>query len=235
MQSLKLTFVRVKHLRVAYETGLLYSSQTWGVQSDWCQKGTISMEEEFSIIPSIPKLTDDPLASVMASQGWPAPNYRSIEPHELPADVASFFSHETSMKSHLERRYAAPVTARILAVQRVGMVYRRMVLLHVPGSASPVLLAAIGIQLNAFDDSVRRAVKKGQIPFGKVLETMAVTHRYRPLACYSFPATGRIARLLEMNELQPLFARQKAIEGSQGQVLAIATEVPARRRTGSRP
>jgi len=186
---------------------------------------------------SIPqtKFHDEPLVELFTKQGWPVPEFTPVVQDELPGDVAPFFDHDLSMTSRLEFVFGKPIKIAIVAVHHTATVYRRLVLLHAIDDPKPLLLGAIDVHLDRFENPVRLAIEQAARPFGKILKDMTVTHGYHPYAFFSFRPGAEIASLLATDSGSLLYGRRKMVVGEGDRMLALVTEIPARYRLGPRP
>jgi chorismate-pyruvate lyase len=178
---------------------------------------------------------DEPLVELFTKQGWPVPEFSTIEPAGLPGDVAPFFDHDLSMTSRLQTLFGEAIKIRIVAVHHTETVYRRLVLLHTIDDPTPLLLGAIDIHLDRFESPVRLAIEQAAQPFGKILKDMTVVHGYEPYAYFTFRPGAEIATLLATDAGSLLYGRRKVVFGENDRMLALVTEIPARHRLGPRP
>ncbi len=178
---------------------------------------------------------DEPLIELFTKQGWPVPGFTSVEPGELPGDVGPFFDHDLSMTSRLETLFGQPIKIQVEAVHHTETVYRRLVLLHTVENPTPLLLGAIDIHLDRFENPVRLAIEQASQPFGKILKDMTVVHGYQPYSFFSFRPGAEIASLLATDASSLLYGRRKVVIGEHDRMLALVTEIPARHRLGPRP
>ncbi|MCC6698247.1 MAG: hypothetical protein IT365_21670 [Candidatus Hydrogenedentes bacterium] len=192
-------------------------------------KGTLQVS-----VPQ-PRFHQEPLVELFSRQGWTVPEFTSVEQCDLPGDVAPFFDHDLSMTSRLESLFGPPVRIKVLAVHHTHSIYRRLVLLEKPNVEAPLLLGAIDIHLDRFENPVRHAIEQAQQPFGRILKEMTVQHGYHPNAFFSFHPSAEITSLLATDARSLLYGRRKVVLGEGDRVLAVVTEIPARYRLGPRP
>lgn len=195
-----------------------------GLRKDWLQ---VSVPLE--------KYHGEPLAELFTKQGWPVPEFASVEPADIPGDVEPFFDHDHSMTSRLQALFGKPINIQVVAVHHTETMYRRLVLLHAIDDPTPLLLGAIDVQLDRFESPVRLAIEQAAQPFGKILKDMTVIHGYQPYAFFSFRPGNEIASLLATDSGSLLYGRRKVVLGEHDRMLALVTEIPARFRLGPRP
>lgn len=181
------------------------------------------------------KFHDEPLVELFTKQGWPVPEFTAVEPGDLPGDVGPFFDHDLSMTSRLQTLFGQPIRIKVEAVHHTETVYRRLVLLHAADDPTPLLLGAIDIQLDRFENPVRLAIEEAAQPFGKILKDMTVVHGYQPYAYFSFHPGKEITSVLATDPGSLLYGRRKVVFGENERKLALVTEIPARHRLGPRP
>jgi chorismate-pyruvate lyase len=181
------------------------------------------------------RFQDEPLVELFAKQGWPVPEFTQVAQEELPGDVAPLFVHDLSMTSRLEAVFGKPIKIAVVAVHHTETVYRRLVLLHTVDDPTPLLLGAIDIQLDRFENPVRLAIEQAAQPFGKILKDMTVVHGYQPNTFFSFRPGAEITSLLATDSGSLLYGRRKVVLGEHDRMLALVTEIPARYRLGPRP
>jgi chorismate-pyruvate lyase len=157
--------------------------------------------------------------------GSERPQVEFVPGADLPDEPRWLLVHESDMTPRLRQHHGQEIDLDVHARGRIGQYYVRASVLKRHDDQRAVEFGAIGIHLDALDADARQLVLEGKVPFGAILERMAVPHSSHPRGYFRIKIDHRLAELLDANEGATLFGRCNELRHANGRTLADVVEV----------
>jgi chorismate-pyruvate lyase len=157
--------------------------------------------------------------------GSARPQTEFVEPGELSEEARYLLVHESDMTPRLRDYHESPITLDVHGRGRVADYYVRAVVLKRERDARAVEFGAIGIHLQNLPEEAQRLVLEERVPFGALLEQLALPHSSHPRGYFRIIVDQRLAQLLDVQAGQTLFGRCNELRHANGSVLADVVEV----------
>jgi len=103
-----------------------------------------------------------------------------VDPQAIPDPYRELLVHRDHMTTRLSRYHGASVTLKVLQHDRDGDVYRRKIVLILPGKDKIVEFGLVRIDLSYTPEAVRDAIVKRETPLGDILIQHQVLRRIDP-------------------------------------------------------
>lgn len=158
--------------------------------------------------------------------GSARPQVTFIHPEDMPDEERWLLVHSSDMTPRLRQFHAADILLDVNAKGRIGDYYVRASVLTRAGDGKAVEFGAIGIHLNVLEnEEARKLVLEGKMPFGGILESLAVPHSSHPRGYFRIVIDSRLAELLNAVEGETLYGRCNELRHGSGKTLADVVEV----------
>ena len=157
--------------------------------------------------------------------GSERPQVDFVSPEELPDDARWLLVHASDMTPRLRDYHRSEIDLDVHGKGQIGPYYVRASVLRRRQDGRAVEFGAIGIHLDQLDEVASRLVKEGKVPFGAILEKLAVPHSSHPRGYFKIRIDRRLAELLEAKEGEELFGRCNELRAASGGTLADVVEV----------
>ena len=153
------------------------------------------------------------------------PQVDFIAPEEMPAEPRSLLVHASDMTPRLRDYHCSEIDLDVHGKGRIGDYYVRASVLKRHTDRAAVEFGAIGIHLNVLEPEARAIVTEGKVPFGAILERLAVPHSSHPRGYFRIAIDRRLAELLDATEGETLYGRCNELRHANGATLADVVEV----------
>jgi hypothetical protein len=153
------------------------------------------------------------------------PQVDFIAPEEMPAEPRSLLVHASDMTPRLRDHHRSEIDLDVHGKGRIGDYYVRASVLKRRSDRVAVEFGAIGIHLNVLEPEARAIVIEGKVPFGAILERLAVPHSSHPRGYFRIAIDRRLAELLDATEGETLYGRCNELRHASGATLADVVEV----------
>lgn len=166
--------------------------------------------------------------------GSARPQVTFIDPAEMPEEERWQLVHASDMTPRLREFHGCEIGLDVHARGRIGDYYVRASVLKRQSDRKAVEFGAIGIHLNILEEDARHLVLEGRMPFGGILESLAVPHSSHPRGYFRIIIDSRLAELLDAVEGETLYGRCNELRHACGKTLADVVEVLPRPPAGVR-
>ena len=167
--------------------------------------------------------------------GSARPQVTFIAPEDMPDEERWLLVHASDMTPRLREFHGSEILLDVHAKGRIGDYYVRASVLKRQSDVKAVEFGAIGIHLNVLGEEAQALVLEGKMPFGGILETLAVPHSSHPRGYFRIIIDSRLAELLNAVEGETLYGRCNELRHGSGKTLADVVEVLPRSAATSRP
>jgi len=167
--------------------------------------------------------------------GSARPQVTFIDPADMPDEERWLLVHASDMTPRLREFHGSEILLDVHAKGRIGDYYVRASVLKRQSDVKAVEFGAIGIHLNVLSEEAQALVLGGKMPFGGILETLAVPHSSHPRGYFRIIIDSRLAELLNAVEGETLYGRCNELRHGSGKTLADVVEVLPRSAATSRP
>ena len=165
-----------------------------------------------------------PLDLVYRRAGIDAPVFDAVPPDDIPLPYRALLAHDSDMTLTLERHFGGRVALRPLSTFTRGGSYFRRVLLVQEYAGQPVEMGAIRMELDAFDESLRRRILENRIPLGSILRDGRFEYASRVRAFLQLTPNPEMMGVFWMREPRTLYGRRTEIV-RQGRKIGDIVEV----------
>lgn len=152
-----------------------------------------------------------PLDLAYARAGLTPPSARVIRVTAVPQPYRSLLDHQDDMTQTLERHHGGRVHVRTLLVDEDGPWYLRRVLLSRAASGIPVELGAIRLDLDRFPVRLRRAIRKADVPLGRLLREEGLDFQSAPRSFLAVRPNTEMLGVFWMPAPRTLYGRQTVL------------------------
>ena len=154
------------------------------------------------------------------------PQVKIVSPHRIPQPYRSLLVHDSDMTMTLERHFGDLTVLRPLSTFSFDGSYFRHVLLVQAHSGRPVVMGAIRVQLDAFNQRLKAKILKGQIPLGRILREGRFTYARRVNAFLAVTPNPEIMGIFWMGEVRVLYGRRTEIFHHDAKIGDIVEVLP---------
>lgn len=165
-----------------------------------------------------------PLDLVYRRAGIDAPAFEAVTPDDIPLPYRALLVHDSDMTLTLERHFGGRVALRPLSTFTRGGSYFRRVLLVQEYAGQPVEMGAIRMELDAFDEPLRRRILENRIPLGSILRDGRFEYASRVKAFLQLTPNPEMMGVFWMREPRTLYGRRTEIV-RQGRKIGDIVEV----------
>ena len=165
-----------------------------------------------------------PLDLVYRRAGIDAPAFEAVPPDDIPLPYRALLVHDSDMTLTLERHFGGRVALRPLSTFTRGGSYFRRVLLVQEYAGQPVEMGAIRMELDAFDESLRRRILENRTPLGSILRDGRFEYASRVKAFLQLTPNPEMMGVFWMREPRTLYGRRTEIV-RQGRKIGDIVEV----------
>lgn len=165
-----------------------------------------------------------PLDLVYRRAGIDAPAFEAVTPDGIPLPYRALLVHDSDMTLTLERHFGGRVALRPLSTFTRGGSYFRRVLLVQEYAGQPVEMGAIRMELDAFDESLRRRIIENLTPLGSILRDGRFEYVSRVRAFLQLTPNPEMMGVFWMREPRTLYGRRTEIV-RQGRKIGDIVEV----------
>ena len=152
-----------------------------------------------------------PLDLVYRRAGIDAPAFEAVPPDDIPLPYRALLVHDSDMTLTLERHFGGRVALRPLSTFTRGGSYFRRVLLVQEYAGQPVEMGAIRMELDAFDEPLRRRILENRIPLGSILRDGRFEYASRVKAFLRLTPNPEMMGVFWMREPRTLYGRRTEI------------------------
>jgi hypothetical protein len=149
-----------------------------------------------------------PLELAYLQAGVPPPVATTVAPEALPMPYRALLVHERDMTLTLEEHFGGRVVLRPLSVFVSDGWYCRRVLLAQEYSGRPVEMGAIRIRLDALPPAVQEAIRRNEVPLGRLLRDAGVDFVSRPRDFFAITPNPEMLGVFWMREPRTLYGRR---------------------------
>ena len=157
--------------------------------------------------------------------GSEQPKVEFMEGPALPEQPRWLLVHASDMTPRLREFHRSEIDLDVHAKGRIGDYYVRASVLKRRTDGRSVEFGAIGIHLPVLDAPAQKLVLEGKVPFGAILERLAVPHSSHPRGYFRIVIDHRLAELLHATEGDELYGRCNELRHADGRTLADVVEV----------
>lgn len=157
--------------------------------------------------------------------GSERPHVAFIDGDQLPDEPRHLLVHDSDMTPRLRDFHQSEIDLDVHAKGRIGDYYVRASVLKRRSDQRAVEFGAIGIHLNVLEPDAQHLVLEGRVPFGSILERLAVPHSSHPRGYFRIQIDHRLAELLDATEGETLYGRCNELRHANGRTLADVVEV----------
>jgi len=157
--------------------------------------------------------------------GSERPQVEFVAGDALPEEPRWLLVHESDMTPRLRDYHKQEIDLDVHAKGRIGQYYVRASVLKRHSDQRAVEFGAIGIHLDVLEPEAQRMVLEGKVPFGAILERLAVPHSSHPRGYFRIKIDHRLAELLDATEGETLYGRCNELRHASGRTLADVVEV----------
>ena len=157
--------------------------------------------------------------------GSERPQAHFVEPEELSDEARWLLVHASDMTPRLRNYHGSEIDLDVHGKGQIGPYYVRASVLKRRSDRRAVEFGAIGIHLDQLEEAAAALVKEGKVPFGAILERLAVPHSSHPRGYFKIRIDRRLAELLEAKEGEELYGRCNELRSAGGGTLADVVEV----------
>jgi hypothetical protein len=155
-----------------------------------------------------PRDTLFPLNVVYRRAGVEMPEWRLVDPEDIPTPYRSMLAHEDDMTSTLEGHYGGRVVLRALSAFPSGAWYFRRVLLVLEYSGRPVEMGTIRMKLDAFGPRLKKRILQNEVPLGRLLGDAKFKYVNHVHAFIAFKPNPEMMGIFWMREARTLYGRR---------------------------
>ncbi len=167
-----------------------------------------------------------PLNVVYRRAGVEMPEWRTVDPEEIPSPYRSMLVHDDDMTRTLERHYGGPVMLRALSTFASGAWYFRRVLLVQEYSGRPVEMGAIRMKLDAFGTTLKTQILKNEVPLGRLLVDSRFAYASRVKDYLALAPNPEMMGVFWMREPRTLYGRRTEILHGRSKIGDIVEVLP---------
>ena len=154
------------------------------------------------------------------------PEWRTVDPEEIPSPYRSMLVHDDDMTRTLERHYGGPVMLRALSTFASGAWYFRRVLLVQEYSGRPVEMGAIRMKLDAFGTTLKTQILKNEVPLGRLLVDSRFAYASRVKDYLALAPNPEMMGVFWMREPRTLYGRRTEILHGRSKIGDIVEVLP---------
>ncbi len=181
-------------------------------------------------VPATCKITaiDSPkelLAKAFDRQRTSRPQLRPLSAAAIPQPYRSLLVHNSDMTSTLKHYHQDDLSLRVLHLEVSPSELRREVLLCRCADERPVEYGVIRILLAAFAPPARKAILKGLVPLGQILDAFGIPYLSRPNEYFRINDNEYLRRRLDDRSTAERFGRVNTLSRPAGGELAEVVEI----------
>lgn len=124
-----------------------------------------------------------------------------------PEPYRQLLAHHEHMTVAVERHHGSPVDVEVLATERDGDFYSRMIVLHRQSDGAVVLFGIPRINLRLMGDEVREEILSQKAPLGRVLIDHNVMREVQLASLYRIEPGPELCRLFGLAQPQTTYGR----------------------------
>ena len=167
-----------------------------------------------------------PLNVVYRRAGVDMPEWRAVDPEDIPSPYRSLLVHADDMTRTLERHYGGPVMLRALSTFASGAWYFRRVLLVQEYSGRPVEMGAIRMKLDTFGATLKAQILKNEVPLGRLLVDSRYDYASRVKGYLALTPNPEMMGVFWMREPRTLYGRRTEILHGRSKIGDIVEVLP---------
>ena len=169
--------------------------------------------------------TKELLAKAFDRQRAGRPQLRPLSAAAIPQPYRSLLVHNSDMTSTLKHYHQDKLSLRVLHLEVSQSELRREVLLCRCTDGKPVEYGVIRIMLPAFASLASKAILKGVVPLGQILDTFGIQYLSRPNEYFKINDNEYLRRRLDDQSDAERFGRVNTLSRPTGGALAEVVEI----------
>lgn len=169
--------------------------------------------------------TKELLAKAFARQRAGRPQLRPLSAAAIPQPYRSLLVHNSDMTSTLKHYHQDKLLLRVLHLEVSQSELRREVLLCRCTDGKPVEYGVIRIMLPSFASPASKAILKGVVPLGQILDTFGIQYLSRPNEYFKINDNEYLRRRLDDQSDAERFGRVNTLSRPTGGALAEVVEI----------